>query len=274
VFVIVMVLTLAAVFRKPASGAATGLGNRFIIVSGIILPSVILILLLLFSVHTSIALKRPPEGILVRTVAHQWWWEVEYPEHGIRTANEIYIPIGQPVLLELSSADVIHSFWVPNISGKMDMLPGHTNYFSLRAEHAGIYRGQCAEFCGLQHALMAFGIVALPPEEFEAWLAEKQKPVPEPDTPRLRRGQEVYFEAACHNCHAIRGTRADGTIGPDLTHIGSRLTLGSGILPNNRGNLAGWIANPQPLKPGNRMPPSYLNAEDLHALVEYLETLK
>jgi cytochrome c oxidase subunit II len=275
VFIIVMALTMIAIFRRPAGNStAPALGNKFIVISGIILPSIILIVLLILSVYASLALKAPSEGMRIQVIGHQWWWEIHYPEYRISTANEIHIPVGKPVLIELSSADVIHSFWVPNLGGKMDMLPGHTNLFSIESRKPGIFRGQCAEFCGLQHALMAFEVVVLPPDEFDEWLAAKQQPVPEPATPWLQRGREVFFEAACHNCHAIRDTPADGLIGPDLTHIGSRVSLGSGILRNNRGNLAGWIANPQPLKPGNRMPPSYLSTDDLHALVDYLETLK
>lgn len=275
VFLIVLVLTWAAVVRRPkGSGGSPSLGTRFVVVNGIVLPSVILVVLLFMSVRASIALKTPETKYRVQVIGHQWWWEVHYPDQQIITANEIYIPVDEPVLLELSSADVIHSFWVPNLGGKMDMLPGHTNRFSIHARRPGIFRGQCAEFCGLQHALMAFEVIALPPDEFELWLAEKQGPVPEPDTPLRLRGREVYYEAACHNCHAIRGAEAEGVIGPDLTHIGSRLSLGAGILRNNRGNLAGWIINPQPLKPGNRMPPSYLHSDDLHALVDYLESLK
>jgi cytochrome c oxidase subunit II len=275
VFLIVLVLTWAAVVRRPQGGTGSaGLGTRFIVISGIVLPSFVLIALLFMSVRTSIALRVPETEYRIQVIGHQWWWEVHYPNQGIVSANELYLPANEPVRIELSSADVIHSFWVPNISGKMDMLPGHTNVFSLEARQPGVYRGQCAEFCGLQHALMAFEVVVLPPDEFEAWLADKQEPLPEPDTPSRVRGREVFYEAACHNCHAIRGAEAEGLIGPDLTHIGSRLSLGAGILRNNRGNLAGWIANPQPLKPGNRMPPSYLQSDDLHALVDYLESLK
>jgi cytochrome c oxidase subunit II len=275
IFLIVLVLTWAAVVRRPrGTDGSSALGTRFVVISGIVLPSVILVVLLFMSVRASVALKTPETRYRVQVIGHQWWWEVRYPDQQITTANEIYIPAHEPVLLELSSADVIHSFWVPNLSGKMDMLPGHTNRLSIHARRPGIFRGQCAEFCGLQHALMAFEVIVLPTHEYELWLAEKQGPVPEPDTPLRLRGREVYYAAACHNCHAIRGAEAEGVIGPDLTHIGSRLSLGAGILRNNRGNLAGWIINPQPLKPGNRMPPSYLDPDDLHALVDYLESLK
>jgi cytochrome c oxidase subunit II len=275
VFVIVMGLLMFAIFRRRTEeGEQPPLGNKFIIVSAIVMPSVILVVLLIFSIRASLDLRVPAEGFPVRVIGHQWWWEVQYYEHGFTTANEIHVPVGQPVIFELTSADVIHSFWVPNLGGKMDLIPGHTNLFSLHAVRPGIYRGQCAEFCGLQHALMAFVVVALPQEEFDVWLEAQQRTPPAPATPGLQRGQQVFFEAACNNCHAIAGTEADGRIGPDLTHIGSRRSLGAGILRNNRGNLAGWITNPQPLKPGNRMPASFLPPEDLHDLVSYLESLK
>ena len=274
VFVIVLLLFWIAIVRRPAAAASPpALGNRFIVISGIVLPSILLVTLLIFSANSSVVLRRPAEGISVRVQGHLWWWEVYYPEHDIHTANEIHIPVGRPVLLELTSADVIHSFWVPNLSGKIDMVPGQKNPFWIQADKPGVYRGQCAEYCGLQHALMAFVVVALAPEEFEEWLADKQKTPAEPATAELQRGREIYIAASCDNCHAIRGI-SEARVGPDLTHIGSRLSLGAGILRNNRGNLAGWIANPQPLKPGNRMPPSYLRSDELMALVTYLESLK
>jgi cytochrome c oxidase subunit II len=275
IFVIVMLFAAWAVLRAPhADKSSPPLGSvKFIVVGGIVLPTVVLVFLLFLTVDSTVALRIPETSLTIRVVGHKWWWEVEYPEQGIVTANEIHIPAGQPVLLRLESADVIHSFWVPQLGGKMDMLPEHERVFWIQAHRPGIYRGQCAEFCGLQHALMAFVVVALPPEEFEAWLEARRRPHPEPETPLLRRGQEVFFEAGCHNCHAIRGTEAAGRIGPDLTHISTRRTLGAATVPNNHGNLAGWTVNPQPIKPGNRMPATYLGSEDLHALVAYLESL-
>ncbi|HEV2292203.1 MAG TPA: cytochrome c oxidase subunit II [Tepidisphaeraceae bacterium] len=277
VSVIVFVLLAVALIRRRRRTASPmpPLGNKFIIISGIILPAIILVGLLIANLRASIALREPETALTVRVIGRQWWWEVHYPELGITTANEIHIPVGRPVRVELRSADVIHSFWVPRLGGKMDMIPGIelTNYV-LRASKPGEYRGQCAEFCGLQHALMAFYVVALPPEKFDAWVAERQKPVTPPADQRLLHGRAVFASAACGNCHAIRGTEFTGTLGPDLTHLGSRLTLGAATIPNNRGNLEGWISNPQPLKPGNLMPATYLNADDLHALADYLETLK
>lgn len=274
VFLVVMALLAAALARPKTPGNQPALGNKFIVVSAIVLPSIILIVLLVFSIRATRGLQTPAEGIRIQVTGHQWWWDVYYPDGDFRTANEIHVPVGQPVLLEVSSQDVIHSFWVPNLGGKMDLIPGIKNLFSLRASKPGIFRGQCAEFCGLQHALMAFIVVALPVEEFTAWHQARRNPPGEPQTREQQRGREVFFRAACNNCHAISGTPADGRLGPDLTRIGSRRSLGAGTMANNRGNLSGWVVNPQALKPGNRMPPSYVSPEDLHALVSYLESLK
>lgn len=278
VFVIVLVLLGIGLARRRGKDRrpTQPLGTKFIVIGGIILPAIVLIGLLIANLQTTLALREVEPALTIRVTGHMWWWEVEYPEYGITTANEIQIPVDRPVRLELRSADVIHSFWVPRLGGKMDLIPGLTNNYMLRADAPGEYRGQCAEFCGLQHALMALYVVAMPQEQFDEWVDERRAPPPPPapTDERLLRGREVFASAACGNCHAIRGTKFNGQVGPDLTHIGSRLTIGAGTLPNNRGNLAGWISNPQPLKPGNLMPPSYLGSEELLALTDYLESLK
>ncbi|MBA2671043.1 MAG: c-type cytochrome, partial [Gemmatimonadetes bacterium] len=192
----------------------------------------------------------------------------------IRSANEIHIPVGRRIQVFLESRDVIHSFWVPNLQAKIDMVPGQRNVTWLQADRPGVYRGQCAEFCGMQHAHMAFILVAHPEEEWEAWLAREREPAPVPVDSVLRYGRQVMETTACALCHNIRGTRARGTTGPDLTHIGSRRTLAAGMLANNRGNLSGWIANPQVLKRGSLMPRVDLGPHELHALVLYLESLR
>lgn len=274
-FVIVMMLLTVAVLRRPRDTGPPRYGGRaFIFIGGIAAPAVILVTLLFFSLSTTAALRQPETGLTIQVVGHQWWWEVRYPEQDIVTANELFIPAGEPVRLELSSADVVHSFWVPRLHGKMDLLPGKKTYFWLEAREPGTFRGQCAEFCGLQHANMAFTVTALPPREFAAWVARRQVPLVEPDAEPLRRGEEVFFRAGCHACHAIRGTPAAGRIGPDLTHVGSRPTLGAGMLPNNIGNMAGWVANPQAIKPGARMPATYVGSTDFQALVAYLMSLQ
>lgn len=272
IFAVVMLLLWIALRKKRSEHAF--LGNRFVLFSGVVFPTLVVVGFLLYSLTTSLALRLPPTRLTVEVIGHQWWWEVRYPDHDIITANMIHIPAGEPVRVRLRSADVIHSFWVPNLNGKMDMLPDHTTNFWIASDKTGVFRGQCAEYCGLQHALMAFSVKVMEPAEFELWLEKARTPAAEADTPGETRGKEVFFEAKCSSCHAIKGTEAAARIGPDLTHLADRLTLGAGTVPNTRGNLAGWVANPQALKPGVLMPPSYIPPEDFHALLDYLVSLK
>lgn len=272
---IVFVLLFVALFLPRREGAEPPLGRtRFVVVGGIVVPAVILTGLLIASLWTNLALITPQTRLTIEVTGHQWWWEVRYPESGVVSANEIQIPAGEPVRLVLRSADVIHSFWVPRLNGKMDLMPGHTNEFWLSADHPGIYRGQCAEFCGAQHARMAFNVVALEPAEFEAWIDARRQPPPLPTGRAELRGLQAFFGASCHACHAIAGTPAEGRGGPDLTHVGSRLTLGAGTLPHTPETMRRWIANAQAVKPGNRMPPFQLTPEELDALQAYMESLK
>lgn len=276
-FLAVAALVYLAV-RRRAGTDTPPLGTlRFILVGGVAVPLVVSLVLLIDSLGVTRALRLPGTGVTVEVVGHQWWWEVRYPDLGIVTANEIHVPVGRPVRIMLRSADVVHSFWVPNLAGKMDMLPDVINRFWVRADRPGIYRGQCAEFCGLQHARMAFTVEALPPAEFQAWAdARRPKPATEAAPPPAEhaRGLEVFMASGCATCHTIRGTGATGRVGPDLTHVGSRNTLGAGTVPNTGGDMAGWIANSQKVKPGNLMPRSYLAPADLHALVRYLRSLE
>lgn len=279
VFLATMALLVTGLFQKPVGDRAVSpLGQRFILFCGIIIPTIVVVAMLIYGLRSTVNLKDARGGLTVEVTAHQWWWDVRYPREKIVTANEIYIPVGEPVRIELKSVDVIHSFWVPNLSGKMDMLPDLKRTFWLRADAPGKYRGQCAEFCGVQHAWMAFWVVALPREEYDQWVADMQQPPPEPRTPEQIRGKKVFFadrEAACVNCHAVGGVGGKGAhMGPDLTHIGSRLTIGAGTLPNNHGNLAGWILDPQAIRPGNKMPRIFLKSRELPDLVEYLKILK
>jgi cytochrome c oxidase subunit 2 len=219
------------------------------------------------------------DSLEIKIRGHQWWWEIEYqnqaqPSKMLTTANEVHVPIGRPVKLDLESTDVIHSFWVPNMHGKKDLVPGHPASMWLRAERPGKFRGQCAEFCGLQHAHMRLTFVAEKPEDFDQWMQASSTDAPQPTTDSQRRGQQVFLSNQCMMCHTINGTNARATVGPDLTHIASRDMLASGAIPNTRGYLAGWIANPQNIKPGVRMPPNTLPSDDLNALVDYLESLK
>jgi cytochrome c oxidase subunit II len=280
VFVTVMGLLLYALFR-PRQEEEEGRFkpsqlNRFVIIGGLIIPLVILIAVYGFALYAMTALAAPADEdeLVIEVVGHQWWWEVNYPEQSFTTANEIHIPVGQRVALQVRTLAVIHSFWVPELHGKIDMIPGQTNIFWLEAEEPGDYFGICAEFCGTQHAKMAFVVVAEPQERFQAWLTGQQQPAPEPADPLLAQGRDIFFQLNCDECHIIKGTTAEGRLGPDLTHLAGRQTLAAGIIPNTREHLAGWIINPQNIKPGNLMPASSLDEEELQALLAYLESLQ
>jgi cytochrome c oxidase subunit 2 len=216
--------------------------------------------------------------INIEILGHQWWWEVRYqdgvPSDSFVTANEIHVPVGALVKLTLNSPDVIHSFWVPSLTGKMDLIPGQQNTTWITVRQPGLYRGQCAEFCGLQHAHMALFVVAEAREAYQSWAARQREPAPEPEGQAAKAGQTVFLSGSCVMCHTVQGTRAAANTGPDLTHVASRLTLGAGRLPNTRGHLAGWIVDAQTQKPGSAMPPNLLPGEKLQALLAYLETLQ
>jgi cytochrome c oxidase subunit 2 len=266
-------LLLLALFRRRSPGRRAD-ARMFIVGGGIALPLVTLAVLFTLTLSTMNALAARETALTVRVTGWQWWWEVYYPEGAFYTANEIHIPVGQPVRFELDSGDVIHNFWVPELHGKFDLIPGRPQTIWLQADRPGVYRGMCAEYCGEQHAKMRFVIVAVPPEEFAAWAARQKQPAAQPSDPTLLRGQQVFLGSACVYCHAVGGTNASSRFGPDLTHLASRRTLAAGVLENNRGNLAGWILNPQTIKPGNKMPPVVLASEDLQALLAYLESLE
>jgi cytochrome c oxidase subunit II len=239
-----------------------------------------LFVLLVASVLTgrAIASPRSDAAVVISVVGHQWWWEAEYedamPSQQFRTANELHIPVGRPVVLKVTSRDVVHSFWVPSLHGKRDLVPGYTTAIWLQADRPGVYRGQCAEFCGHQHAKMAFYVTAESNDQFEAWKANQRKPAVEPSTDDTRRGRDVFLRTTCTQCHTIRGTIAGATMGPDLTHLATRGTIAAGTLPNKRGHLAGWVLDSQGVKPGNHMPPNSLPGGDLQVLLTYLESLK
>jgi cytochrome c oxidase subunit II len=212
------------------------------------------------------------DELAVDVIAHDWWWEARYP-NGATVANEMHIPVGRPVRLRLATADVIHSFWVPQLGPKMDMIPGRTNELVIEADEPGRYRGQCAEFCGLQHANMIFWVEALAPRDYELWVEREASPATPPGGTIATRGQRLFERSSCAGCHAIRGTPADGALGPDLTHIASRRTIGSGVLPMTERDLSRWIADPQEFKPGTTMPRTEIQGRDLQALVAYLLSL-
>jgi cytochrome c oxidase subunit 2 len=243
--------------------------------------TITLFVLLIYSFSTGRSLTADlaqKNGLSIEVTGKQWWWEVRYQDvdasNIFTTANEIHIPVGVPVTFTLRGADVIHSFWVPNLGGKKDLIPGKVSTVWLQADKPGVYRGQCAEYCGLQHARMAFWVVAEPQDQFNAWRQNQTQTSIPPATDSQKRGQQVFLTSTCVMCHAINGTQAGSNIGPNLTHIGSRNTLAAATLSNTRDHLAQWIVDPQRFKPGNRMPQNNLSDQDLQALVDYLASLK
>ena len=278
VYVIVAGFILFAVVRgrRSEGGKPSRVSdNTFIWWGGIIVPVVILAVLAVETVSAVSDVRKPEASPLrIEVVGKRWWWDVRYPDDGVVTANEIHIPVGRPIEIGLDSDNVIHSFWVPQLAGKLDMIPGQHNILRLKADAPGTYRGQCAEYCGLEHGRMVFLVIADPPDVFARWVARYQRTPAPPEDEAAARGQVVFMREPCAGCHTIRGTQATGTYGPDLTMFGSRTSIGSVTVPNTTGNLAGWIANAQSIKPGNLMPPIALSPGDLNDLVAYLESLK
>jgi len=262
--------------RGTATGRASRISdNGFIWVGGLAVPLVILMVLAWATVDTTNHVRRPEKDPLkVEVVARQWWWAVSYPQYHFATANEIHVPVDRPIELGLDSDNVLHSFWVPQLGGKLDTIPGQHNVWRFKASRAGTYRGQCAEYCGLQHAHMSFLVVAEPSATFDTWALRRTNPPPAPTDQLQANGQLVFVSSPCAGCHTVRGTQAQGVIGPDLSDIGSRRTIGANTVPNTTGNLSGWVLNAQTIKPGNLMPPIDLSADQLHALVAYLQSLK
>jgi cytochrome c oxidase subunit 2 len=262
--------------RSPAREAAA----RRAVAIGVGASVVIAFVTLLydFSVAHGLMAGRSKAPLTIRLTGHQWWWEVEYEDsvaqNSVRLANEVHVPVGRPVRVELVSHDVIHSFWMPNLGGKKDLIPGHDNEIWLQADVPGVYRGQCAEFCGLQHAKMTLALVAEPPERFDQWLARERAPAAEPTDTLAMRGRLLFEGGSCAMCHSVAATSAGGRVGPDLTHVATRIGLAAGAVPNTPGNLAGWIIDPQTIKPGAQMPSHAVAPEDLRALVAYLGTLR
>jgi cytochrome c oxidase subunit 2 len=219
-----------------------------------------------------------PGAVTVDVIGHQWWWDFQYrdvsPQDVVASPNELHVPVGVPIVVRASSRDVIHSFWVPNLRPKRDLIPGFITHTWFRADQPGTYRGQCAEFCGHQHARMALQVVAEPMPVFLEWIARQRQPAGAPASEAQRRGRDVFMQGPCVTCHTIRGTEAGSRVGPDLTHVGSRLMLGAGTLPNTRDHLRQWVTNSQVVKPGNRMPPVTLDDASVDALLTYLRSLR
>jgi cytochrome c oxidase subunit II len=276
VFAIVVALLVLGLLRRRSERRGLAPGTTFVVALGVVLPAVVIVALFVLTLD-ALPKTSPSHGktrLEVDVVARDWFWDVSYPATGARTANEIHIPVGAPVDIRVTSSDVIHSLWVPELNRKIDVIPGRRNDVVFDARTAGVYRGQCAEFCGLEHAHMALYVVAEPRSAFRRWLTNESAPAPPPPDARLERGQQILLGSDCEYCHRIAGTNASGTIGPDLTHIASRLSLAAGTIPNGRGYLAGWILDPQHIKPGNKMPATNLSGPDLQALLDYLGSLR
>lgn len=293
IFVVVIVVLLAALLRGPRGieqepleavhAPSTATESRLTRVVGVATIATVAILLglVVISVVTgkNIAdLGQTKNGMVVEVQGNQWWWYIRYANDNasqiVVTANEIHIPVGRPVLIRGTSNDVIHSFWVPDLHGKRDLIPSRVTTEWIQADRPGRFRGQCAEFCGLQHAHMALWIVAESPSDFRKWYEHQLQPALQPSDPDKVRGQQVFLNSACVFCHNITGTSASGQVAPDLTHFASRLTLAAGTLPNNKGNLGGWISDPQAIKPGNHMAQVPVKSEDMQPLLDYLESLQ
>lgn len=256
-------------------------GHAWILIGGFLIPLVVLTTMFVLNLNTlaqfpvGMNADPPPE---IRIIGHQWWWEIQYlvgPVQGhFTTANELHIPVGRDVDVELLTADVIHSFWVPELHGKLDMIPGQPNEIRLRADHAGIYRGQCAEFCGAQHAHMIILVVAQPEDQYQAWLAHQRAPASAPTNAEAQRGEQVFLSTACALCHTVRGTPAGGGVAPDLTHIASRMGLASNSFVNDTANLEAWVTHAQSLKPEVGMPDlTAYTGPEIQELVAYLQQL-
>jgi cytochrome c oxidase subunit 2 len=277
VTLLVLVAALRARARRGGSEGESTSTKGLVFLGGFVVPILVLVTLFVLTLRTLPATSAPGTGktaLAIRVTGRQWFWDVEYLGHDAKTANEIHIPVKTTVRLEVRTRDVIHSFWVPELNRKIDTIPGRPNEIALRADRAGTYRGQCAEFCGLQHAHMAFLVVAEPRARFDAWLAGQSRPAATPVTKSQKAGLAVFSSAGCSGCHTIRGTPATGGVGPDLTHLASRSTLAAVTIPNSEGYLGGWIVDPQHLKPGNLMPGFDLPGNELQSLLDYLRSLK
>ena len=262
----------------PLFGEREEINERMVLVFGIGIPAVVLVVLFGVSDVYLVGQTSPPNpqttAMTIEVIGHQWWWEVRYPNGDARTANEIHIPTNTRVNVVATTADVIHSFWVPALNRKIDMIPGRRNRILLYATRAGEYRGQCSQFCGLQHANMALEVFAQPPAAFRKWLTNMSAPARTATAGQAQAGEKLFQTSQCASCHRIAGTSAQGTVGPDLTHVASRSTLASATIPNTRAELTAWITNPQAIKPGTRMPDLGLPRDKVNQLVAYLESLQ
>ncbi|MGZ4184757.1 MAG: cytochrome c oxidase subunit II, partial [Solirubrobacteraceae bacterium] len=283
VFLGALAMLVIAWFRRgtpglPLFGEREEINERMVLTFGIAIPAVVLVVLFGVSDVYLVGQTSPPNpqstAMTIDVIGHQWWWEVRYPKTGARTANEIHIPVNTRVNVVATTTDVIHSFWVPALNRKIDMIPGRRNRVLLYASRAGEYRGQCSQFCGLQHANMALEVIAQSPAAFKSWLANMSGSAGTSASTQAQAGQRLFDTSQCASCHRIAGTSAQGTVGPDLTHLATRSNLASVTIPNTPAELAAWISNPQAIKPGARMPDLGLSRDKVAQLVAYLETLR
>ncbi len=284
IFVIVEVALITFTIRYRRRGDEAGeprqiFGNRRLELLWTGIPALTLAIVFGIMVVTMRGVEagpvNDPNALTIEVIGHQWWWEYRYPDQKFVTANELHLPVGQPVHLRLRSDDVIHDFWVPQLGRKMDLIPGQTNDLWVQADSPDVYTGSCAEYCGLQHAGMRLRVFADTPDDFAAWVAGQQRGEP-PLSGAAVHGRTLFFQsqADCASCHAIDGTTAKGNVGPNLTHVGGRTMLAANVLPNSPDNMVRWLLNPQAIKPGNRMPNLRLSDDDARDLAAYLESLK
>jgi len=285
IFLVVSSLLLYSIvkFRRPANDdgrePAQIYGSNQVELAWTVIPILIVVVLFLATarvIHGVQDARFPSSTEQVRAVGHQYWWEFQYPQHGVVTANELHVPVSDPsrptpTHITLLSADTNHSFWVPQLAGKTDLIPNRSNSMWIEPHEVGVYLGQCAQYCGTQHAKMLLRVIVEPRENFESWIVSQQQPARQTD--RVAHGRRIFESTACVNCHTISGTNAHGTFGPDLTHLMSRETLAAGVAPLTRSNLRLWITNPDALKPGSRMPAMQLQDDDLDAVTGYLLSL-
>jgi len=280
VFVVVEGALLFAVIRfreRPGRPRPRPVhGNTVLEIGWTLAPAIVLVLIAVPTIRTIWEVDRPPPGDVLRVdvIGHQWWWEFRYPELGVVTANEIHVPVGRTVDLHLTSGDVVHSFWMPRVAGKRDVVPGHENRLWFTVDSAGTYSGQCAEFCGLSHALMGMRMIAQEPGEFGAWVERMRLPSTTPDGKLAAEGRELFLRSACIGCHTVRGTPAAGVLGPDLTHVGARGTIGAGLFENTPAERARWLRDPPAVKPGVKMPNLNLDEDQIARLSAYLGSLR
>ncbi len=265
--------------QRPGRTAAQFSGNLPIEVAWTTIPFILLVVIFYLTIRTMVDLQVPTfrassgDPVEITVAGHQWWWQFDYPAERITTANEFHVPVGEPVILHLTSDNVLHSFWIPEMNGKLDLIPGHDRTLWFTPAQTGVFLGQCAEFCGIQHAWMQIRLVVQTPAEYAAWVREQQRTPPIP-TGLAAQGQQIFMQQTCPSCHTIAGTPANGTAGPNLTHVASRATIGAGVLPNTPQNMERWLRNPQDVKPGNLMPNSKLTEEQVRALTAYMESLR